>query len=127
MGFGTIRIQGGDTAVTNDQGGGWTPEVQFTTKPTFLTKLVVFVPSAVSGNRIIWLFDTAAGDSSSHGPVTCLICPNGFTTTLDFGDYGKLFKNGLYIVVANNEPMDGGDNYSIAGNDALVAIDFKLK
>jgi hypothetical protein len=128
MALGTIRIQGGDTTARNIAGGAWKVNYQFTTAPTFLTKLVVFVPSAIGGNRVLWLLDTAAGESNTPNPVAVLVCPNGFTTTLDFGDYGKIFTQGLFVIVATNEPTDPTTTALVsADNDAMVTIDYKVK
>lgn len=129
--LGTVRIQGGDTTANNtviDAPNFWAEQKQFTTRATFLTKLVVFVPTAIGTTQVVWLFDTAAGSAASVDPKVVLTCPPGFTTTLDFGDYGKLFPQGLFIAVADNEPIDPTTAPADSGaNRALVTIDYKLK
>jgi hypothetical protein len=129
MALGTIRIQGGDTTKSNSNlGNQWDATKLFSDVPSFLTKLVVFVPSAVGANRVLWIFDVNATALASQDPAMVLICPNGFTTTLDFGDYGKIFKNGIVMIVATNEPTGPGVTASAGSdNDALVTIDYKVK
>lgn len=128
--IGTVRIQGGDATANNTLGANWLPEVQVTTQPTFLTKVVVFVPTAVGSNRVIWIFNDAAGTSAGSKDPIPLVCPNGVTTTLDFGDYGKLFTAGVYILVATQEPANANDVVDLnlaANNDAKVTVDYKIK
>jgi hypothetical protein len=126
--LGTVRIQGGDATTNNTTGNNWVPTKQVTTAPSFLTKLVVFVRTAVAANRVIWIFDNAAGSSSSTDPLAVLVCPPGATTTLDFGDYGKIFTSGIYITVATNEPADATTTPTAgANNDAKISVDYKVK
>jgi lysylphosphatidylglycerol synthetase-like protein (DUF2156 family) len=123
MALGTVRIQGGDSTFR-----GWVASTQVTTAAAFLTKLLVFVPTANS-TQVLWLFNTATGATDGlNNPTVVLICPNGVTTTLDFGDYGKIFRIGLYFVVATNEPASAADAPTpSADNSALVTMDYKLK
>lgn len=126
--LGTVRIQGGDTTGTNTSGGAWQQTTQVTTVASFLTKLVVFVPTAIAANRVIWIFNTAAGSGSSADAPVVLVCPPGYTTTLDFGDYGKIFTAGIYIAVATNEPASPATTVAAgANNDAKIAFDYKVK
>lgn len=128
MALGTIRIQGADTTANNTSGSNWVPAVQFTTAPSFLCKLVVFVPTSIAANRVVWLFDAAVGSGASTDPVAVLVCSSGYTTTLDFGDYGKIFKNGIYIAVSTTEPANPTSTVTAAANnDARVTVDFKIK
>ncbi len=126
--LGTVRIQGGDTTANNTTGNNWVPTKQVTTVAGFLTKLVVFVPTAIGANCVIWVFDTAAGSASSADPAIVLVCPNGFTTTLDFGDYGKIFTTGIYFAVSTTEPADATTTPTAAANNAAkVVMDYKVK
>ena len=125
--LGTVKIAGADRAGTNTNGSTWAVATQFTAVPTNLCKLVVTVPTAIGANRVIWLLDAAAGDATTKDPIP-LICPAGYTTTLDFGDYGKLFVNGLYVVVCTNEPAAPTTAQVVASaNDAKVSVDYRLK
>lgn len=127
MGLSSIKVAGADTNKTNTLAGVWAKAFQVSAVPTNLTKLVVTVPTAIGSNRVIWLLDAAAGDATTKDPIP-LICPPGFTTTLDFGDYGKLFVNGLYVVVCTNEPSGPTTAQTVgADNDAKVSVDYRLK
>ena len=127
MSIGTVRIQGADATVTNTSGANFVPSLQVTTAPSFLNKLVVFVaPAAV--DMYIWIFDTAAGAAGTADPVVILTCPAGFTTTLDFGDYGKLFTSGIYLGAATDAPADATDTRTAAANNEVrMAVDYKVK
>jgi hypothetical protein len=127
MGLRTVQIAGGDQAGTNTNAGSWAAATQVAAVPLKLHKLVVFVPTAIGANRVIWLLDVAAGDNTAKDPIP-LLCPPGYTTTLDFGDGGLQFSNGLYIVVCTNEPA-GPTTAQVVGaaNDARVEVNYRLK
>lgn len=128
MGLRSVQIAAADQAVNNASGNNWLPVQQVTVVAAFLYKLVVTVPTAIGSNRIIWIFDNAAGAAGSVNPVAALICPPGYTTTLDFGAGGKLFTNGIYLAVSTTEPPNANTAPTAgANNDALISTDFRLK
>lgn len=128
MALGTVRILGGDKTGNNTSGGNWVPAVQVTTGAARLMKLVVYVPNATAAARWIWLCDNAAGTPSTAVDPVPLACPQGATVTLDFADGGKLFVNGIYMIVSTVEPTGPtAQPTEGANNDAKVEWEYWLK
>lgn len=122
-----VKVMGADRKVINKTGSNYVPALQVSTDRTKLYKITVFVPSTVGANRVLWLFDTAAGTPSTAAPDEVLVCPPGFTTTLEYSD-GSLYQGGLYIVVATDEPANASAAPATvaSNNEAIVKTSYRL-
>lgn len=89
-------------------------------------KVVAYVPSGVT-QRWVCLMDSASG---APAPPDCipLLCPPGATVTLDFADSGKLFVNGVYVVVSSTEPTSANGTITTgSNNDCKLEFEYWLK
>lgn len=120
------KISAGDRTSKNKTGNNWVPVQQIAASKGHIFNITAFVRTAATGDRVLWLFDLAAGDATSVDPDVALVCPKGMTTGLEFPG-GRLFKNGLLLVVATDEPADANTAPTAASNnDALVTSEYRL-
>jgi hypothetical protein len=118
-----VNVAGADVAGTNTSGNNWAPAVQLSTQRCKVYGLVVWVREAVAADRTVYLFDTAAGNSSSVAPKVALTVGYGLTGALDLGSGGIPFNDGLYVVVATDEVADAATAPTAgSNNDALVTV-----
>jgi hypothetical protein len=125
MGLRNIHVAGADSTTTNKSGTDWGTSLQVTTARSKLYTVAINVRTAVGADRLIWFYDTATGAETGKDPVFWVRAYNGVTTL--FHAEGKLFQNGIYYVVATDEPADADTAPTVgAANDALVTIDYRV-
>jgi hypothetical protein len=109
-----------DESINNVSAGHWVDSKQVTAAHTRLFKASFFNLSG--GDLYVWIFNVAAGASSSAAPVHVRLVPSGYSDTWDLGATGKLFNNGVYVVVSSAKPTDPTTTpaATLAGNDAMI-------
>lgn len=125
MSLGTIRISNADVAGTNVSGNNYAAATQASATKAMVYEVVIHVRSAVAADRVLCLFNTAAGSGSSVAPILVLPCPYGLTAQLSFST-GIPFNSGIYAVVATGAPADANSTVTAGGsNDAVVTISYR--
>ena len=124
-----VHIKGADTLATNKvdtnyAGGGH----QYTTAKTMVFGVTLSVLSGTDSDRFLWLYDLAAGATTSKGPVAILACPAGMTAALPVPSTGMPFHNGVYGVLVKTDPADA-DTAPVANlaaaNEAIVTLAYR--
>ena len=117
MSFNT-KIMGADQAPNNISGGHYVSTLQATTKRSRLYK--VSYTNLSAGTIYLWVFDLAAGSTSSVAPIMTRACPSGLSDTWDFYSGGSLFQNGIFILVSSSGVVNPTTVPTDAGNDAAI-------
>lgn len=120
-----IGIAAADAIATNSNGTTWATSDQVAAAKSKLYTVAVNIPNAIGADRMIWFFDTAAGAVTDVDPKFWIRAFNGVTTVVDLA--GKLFINGIYYVVATDEPSGPTAAPTEAtADDALVTTDYRV-
>lgn len=120
-----VKLMAGDQTVNNVSGIHWVDNIQAGGNHTRLYK--ASVSNLTTSDYYVWFFNTAAGDSStSQAPVHVRLLPAGYADTWDFGDGGKLFDLGLFVVIAVSLPASPLTTPTGAGDDAAI-LDLDLR
>lgn len=116
---------GADDYATNISGNNYIPNVQIVTGMCKLYALTVTALVGAGTDVFVWVFDLAAGATTSKAPVATLHVVKGTTGQLTFAE-GAFFKNGIYILVNNADPADANTaGTQMANNTAYVRVDFR--
>ena len=121
-----IAIQGADVYATNVSGSNYASTKQVSTGQR--SKLHKIVVSTIGASDVyLWVFDTAAGSSSSAAPRMVCLCPAGVCTTLDLPT-GKPFTAGIYVALSTAAPANATSTPTDAGNNAaIIDVDYRLE
>lgn len=109
-----------DESINNVSGGHWTPTKQVTATHTRLFKASFFNLSAV--DLYVWVFNVATGTTASAAPVHVRLVPAGYADTWDLGTTGKLFQNGVFLVVSTAKPTNPTTTpaATVGSNDQMI-------
>jgi hypothetical protein len=119
----------GDQTASNINGAAdhWLEAVQAGVGHTRLYK--ASATNLTGTDYFVWFFNTATGDAStSVAPVHVRLLPGNYSDTWDFGDGGKLFDAGLYVVIAVSLPASPLTTPTGAGSDkAILDLDIRIR
>jgi hypothetical protein len=120
-------MQGADQYAVATNGLLYLTTYQFTTgQRSKLHKVIV--SNLTSGTPLyLWIFDLAAGTSTSVAPRIVCLCPAGICTTLDLTD-GSPFVNGIFIAMGTNNCASPQTQVTApATNTAIIEADYRLE
>jgi hypothetical protein len=113
-----VKIMAGDQTVSNLSGGHWKDSTQVAARSCRLYK--ASYSNITAADYFAWFFNVAAGSGASAAPVQVRPIPPGTADTWDFGDGGKLFTLGCYIVFATGLPTDPTSTPAVVGDDQVI-------
>lgn len=121
MGASAIKIAGADVTVTNKSGNNYVDALQVLAAPGRLYKLSVSV-LAGAVDVYAWIYDLAAGATTSAAPVAVWYNPAGVSSSWEFGPDGGVFQNGIYVVLSTAAPTDATTTpaATLAGNNKVI-------
>jgi hypothetical protein len=111
------RAIGADQTITNISGNDYTAAVQVSTKACQLFSLDAG-PGTAAADTYLWLYDTAAGTTSSAGPKIVQIVKSGNSLHVEWSQ-GIPFSNGLYIGIATDAPTAANDTRTAAAANVM--------
>lgn len=118
----TIKIGGADTYATNKSGNNYVDSLQVTAAKAQL-HLVSFSPLAgMAADVYAWIYDLAAGTTSSAAPVAVRFIPAGLADGVVYNGAGDVYVNGIYIVLSSVAPTDGTTTpaATLSGNNKVL-------
>jgi hypothetical protein len=122
-----IAIQGADDYAINKTGNNYVSSVQVTTGQRSKLHKTIISNLTDATDLYLWIFDLAAGTAASVAPRVVELCPAGICTTLDLST-GKVFKNGIYLILSTTKPADANTAPTDAGNNkGIIDADFRLE
>lgn len=125
MGLRAIKIKASDDYFSNSDGTHYKPTKQGTASQSFVSKINIYTKTGATQPLYLWVFDTASGSAASADPKHVRPLIAGVSDTWDFNSGGSLFKNGVYMVIATNEPTDPTTTPTVAGDDqAIITGDY---
>lgn len=123
-----VKVMGADYSATNVSGNDYASTLQASTDRSRLYKVSFGPLAGMSADVYAWIFDTAAGDSSSAAPVMVRYIPAGVADTWDFGPDGSLFRNGIFIALSTVAPTNAATTVTDAGsNKVIIKADIRVK
>lgn len=121
-----FRVSGADRSATNVSGSNYVASLQVATGKCRVHKISVSMLAA--SDRVLWVFDTAAGSSSSAAPVAIIRAPASLDATRDWGLDGSVFGSGCYVVLATAAPTDATTTpTAAASNAAIIKVDYRVE